>query len=103
MQVTQRLVKVEKTTKNHQQASLQLAALLKEIEKAVKATQALQGEGGGGGGGGNGKANEMALSTCGKILPTLEGIRKRLDVQAEERVLAAKVSCLYSQSESFGL
>ena len=92
MQVTQRLVKVEKTTKNHQQASLQLAALLKEIEKAVKATQALQGEGGGGGG--NGKANEMALSTCGKILPTLEGIRKRLDVQAEERVLAAKVSCL---------
>ena len=93
MQVTQRLVKVEKTTKNHQQASLQLAALLKEIEKAVKATQALQGEGGGGGGG-NGKANEMALSTCGKILPTLEGIRKRLDVQAEERVLAAKVSCL---------
>ena len=90
--MTQRLVKVEKTTKNHQQASLQLAALLKEIEKAVKATQALQGEGGGGGG--NGKANEMALSTCGKILPTLEGIRKRLDVQAEERVLAAKVSCL---------
>ena len=42
MQVTQRLGKVEKTTKDHRQASLQLAALLKEIEKAVKSTQAMQ-------------------------------------------------------------
>ena len=38
----QRLGKVEKTTKDHRQASLQLAALLKEIEKTVKATQAMQ-------------------------------------------------------------
>ena len=42
MQVTQRLGKVEKTTKDPRQASLQLAALLKEIEKTVKATQAMQ-------------------------------------------------------------
>ena len=41
-QMTQRLGKVEKTTKDHRQASLQLAALLKEIEKTVKATQAMQ-------------------------------------------------------------
>ena len=40
--MTQRLGKVEKTTKDHRQASLQLAALLKEIEKTVKATQAMQ-------------------------------------------------------------
>ena len=81
---------MEKTTKNQQAGHLQLASLLKEIEKAVKATQAMQGEAGAGTG--KGTADEkMALSTCGKILPTLEGIRKRLDAQAEERVLAAKV------------
>ena len=85
-EVTQRMVKMEKTTKNYQQASLQLAALMKEIEKSVKAMQQAAGGPGDGGKG----ANEMALSTCGKILPTLEGIRKRLDVQAEERVLTNK-------------
>ena len=33
-------------------------------------------------------AQEMALSKV--LLPTMEGIRKRLDAQAEERVLTAK-------------
>ena len=88
LQVTQRLVKVEKTTKNHQQASLQLAALLKEIEKTVKATQLQAGSAGEAGG--NGKSTTAANEMMRGILPTLEGIRKRLDAQAEERVLAAK-------------